>query len=72
MKYPLKYRVYEGFNMDGEKFLFSVSNVREITLREEIAAGEKLIKIGKMLYETENRNKARNMTEEYNGYVAEF
>ncbi|MGI2295585.1 hypothetical protein [Paenibacillus sp. GXUN7292] len=64
------YRVYLaeilGAPYDGEPILFSVSNVREYSLREEIAKGERLIKPTslRLLYETFDRNLARSLATE--------
>lgn len=64
------YRVYlaeiSGDPYDGEPFLFSVSNVREYSLREEIAKGERLIKPNslRLLFETFDRNLARSLATE--------
>lgn len=67
----LVHRVYEGFT-DGERFVFSVNAVREISLREEIRRKEKVMEIGRLLYETDNRNEARNYTEKINGQLVEL
>lgn len=67
----LVHRVYEGF-VDGERFVFSVNAVREVSLREEIRNKERIMKIGRMIFETDDRNKARNYTEKVNGQVIEL
>lgn len=67
----LVHRVYEGF-ADGERFVFTVNAVREVSLREEIRNKERIMEIGRMIFETENRNEALAYTKKINGLMAEF
>lgn len=67
----LVHRVYEGF-VDGEKFVFSVNVVREVSLREEIRRKDRIMEIGRLLLETDDRNEARNYTEKVNGQLVEL
>lgn len=64
----LVYRVYEGEIIpEGEKFVFCVSSLREISLREEIRKGERLMKIGKLVLETDDPNEGSAYTEAIHG-----
>lgn len=61
MKGPV-YRVYEAQVAGKEAtFLVAMSDVREISLREEIARGERLLKLGRLVAETGNRNEAQEI-----------
>lgn len=65
MNPPLKYRVYRARLVDEEEtFLFTVSSVREVSLREEIRKGERLIdeRSIKLVFETKSRNKVLAIT----------
>lgn len=64
MNPPLKHRVYRARLLDGEEFSFVVSSVREVSLREEIRKGEKLIDESSLVlvFETEDRNEALKIT----------
>jgi hypothetical protein len=59
------YRVYEA-NIAGRTARFSCSDVREISLRQQIERGEVTIEPNSMvlLLETPNRNEARRMASE--------
>lgn len=56
------YRVYEA-QVAGEEatFLVAVSDIREVSLREEIARGERLMQLLRLVAETGDRNEAREM-----------
>jgi hypothetical protein len=54
------YRVYEARNHDETgAYQVAVSAVREISLREEIASGERRMALLRMVLETDDRNEAR-------------
>ena len=56
------YRVYEA-QVAGEKatFLVAMSDIREVSLRKEIARGERLMRLIRLVAETDDRNAAREM-----------
>jgi hypothetical protein len=59
------YRVYKGYLIDGEEFLFVVSSVREPSFRQEVERGDLVMTIGELVYETKDRNEARAMATEF-------
>ncbi|MQL52778.1 hypothetical protein GFC01_10995 [Desulfofundulus thermobenzoicus] len=58
------YRVYEAQVLGEDTVsLVAVSALREISLREEIAWGKLLMKLGRLVAEVDSRNKAREMAD---------
>jgi hypothetical protein len=56
------YRVWETeVNGDPGTYLVAMSACREASLREEIAAGKKLMRLLRLVHETGDRNEARQM-----------
>ncbi|SFH33430.1 hypothetical protein SAMN05660649_04778 [Desulfotomaculum arcticum] len=59
MMVNLKYRVYEAQNFgESDTYLVAMSSVREISVREEIARGERLMQLGSLVAEVDKRNEA--------------
>ncbi|RJO61956.1 MAG: hypothetical protein C4542_05235 [Dehalococcoidia bacterium] len=58
------YRIYEARNV-GEDGVYRVamSSVREVSFRGEIARGKRLVHLLRMVAETDDRNKARQMAD---------
>ncbi|WP_143106775.1 hypothetical protein [Neomoorella thermoacetica] len=58
------YRVYEARNL-GESDIYRVamSDLRELSFREEIARGERPMQLIRLVAETGDRNEARNMAD---------
>lgn len=58
------YRVYEAQVLGEDTVsLVAVSALREISLREEIARGKLLMKLGRLVAEVDSRNEARDMAD---------
>lgn len=65
MRQALSYRVYEGFSLpEREQFKFAVSVVREVSLRREIEAGERLLEIGELLHQVDSRVEALHLADD--------
>lgn len=60
----MTYRIWEAQNI-GENitYLVAMSAIREISLREEISRGQRLMKLLYLVAETEDRNQARQMAD---------
>ncbi len=54
------YRVYEAQNPgESEVYRVAMSGLRELSFREEIARGERLVQLIRLVAETDDRNEAR-------------
>ncbi|MCS5697167.1 hypothetical protein [Desulfofundulus thermocisternus] len=60
----MTYRIWEARNAgEDTTYLVAMFSVRETSLREEIARGERLIRLLRLVAETEDRNRARRMAD---------
>jgi len=58
------YRVYEARNLgESDVYRVAVSDLRELSFREEIARGERLMQLIRLVDQTGDRNEARNMAD---------
>ncbi len=58
----MKYRVYDArIPGESETFRIAVSELREISLRQDIASGNRMMELLSMVAETTDRNEARSM-----------
>lgn len=61
---PMVFRIFEATLQGGEVIKVSCSNVREISLRQQMEQGQVTITSLKQVYETSDRNEARRIAGE--------
>ena len=58
----MKYKIYDArIPGENETFRIAVSELREISLRQEIASGSMMMELLSIVAETTDRNEAREM-----------